>query len=102
MPDFDRYWINAHERPGWFADLQRAFVDAGLCEWDGVRKPHPQNYALVVATLVAEGRISPADERERLSGADLYEQAKRDLGIDDQGHLLAESKHDDEGGISDV
>lgn len=43
------WWVNAHERPEWFFELEKAFVEAGLCDWSSVSKPHPQDYALVAA-----------------------------------------------------
>jgi hypothetical protein len=50
------WWINATERPPEFFELEQAFVDAGLCRWDGHGSPHPQEFALVALWAVEKVR----------------------------------------------
>lgn len=40
------WWVNAHERPAWLGEFEKALVEADLCDWTGGRLPHPQEPAL--------------------------------------------------------
>lgn len=49
------FWVNAHERPRCFGEIERMFVDAGLCDWSATTAPPPQDYALI--TLACFGMM---------------------------------------------
>jgi hypothetical protein len=45
-PTEQPWWVNATDLPPWFGDFEKAWVEAGICDWRGAPDPHPQEPAM--------------------------------------------------------